>query len=55
MTNFINLKIKSTQSFECAHTDSIYVYVFIRVSTHIYISIYIYTMFLKKEFSNKRQ
>jgi hypothetical protein len=48
MTDFVNLKIKPTQSFEGAHTDKICVHVFIGVSAHMCMSIYVYTMFLKK-------
>jgi hypothetical protein len=44
--DFVNLKIKPTQSFGGAHKGSACVHVFIRVRLiHIYISIYIYTMF----------
>jgi hypothetical protein len=49
LTDFVNLKIKLTQFFECAHRGRIYVCVFIRVNAHTCISIYIYTVFLKKE------
>jgi hypothetical protein len=42
--DFVNLKIKPTQSFEYTHSVG-YAYVFINVSTHIYINIYIYTIF----------
>jgi hypothetical protein len=48
VTDFMNLKIKSALSFKCAHKDRIYMRVFIWISAHIYISIYIYTVFLKK-------
>jgi hypothetical protein len=48
VTDFMNLKIKSAQSFGIVHSDRVYVRVFIGVSTHICISIYIYTVFLKK-------
>jgi hypothetical protein len=51
MTDFMNFKIKSAQSFRCAYNDSIYVHIFIRVSTHMCMSIYIYIIFLKKESS----
>jgi hypothetical protein len=44
----MNLKIKSVQSFGCTHRVRMYVYVFIGVSAHTYMSIYIYTVFLKK-------
>jgi hypothetical protein len=37
--NFMNLKIKLTQSFECTHKDRVCIGVFIRVSDHIYIYI----------------
>jgi hypothetical protein len=42
LTDFINLKIKPTQSFEsfrCAHSDRICVRMFIKMSPHTYISI----------------
>jgi hypothetical protein len=53
VTDFINLKIKLTQSFICAHRDRMYVHVFIRMSAHMYMNIYIYTVFLKKISLNK--
>jgi hypothetical protein len=40
LTDFMNLKIKLIQFFECA--DKICAYIFIEVSTHIYINICIY-------------
>jgi hypothetical protein len=40
--NFMNLKIKLAQSFECTHNDRVCIGVFIRVSAHIYIYIYEY-------------
>jgi hypothetical protein len=39
MTDFVNPKIKSVQSFRDAHRGRIYVRVFIRVSAHTCISI----------------
>jgi hypothetical protein len=36
MTNFVNFKIKSTQSFECAHRDSVCVHVFIGEYIYVY-------------------
>jgi hypothetical protein len=39
VTDFINLKIKSTQSFRGAHKGKIYVRVFIVVSARTYINI----------------
>jgi hypothetical protein len=48
MTDFVNLKINSAQSFRCAHKDRVCVYVFIWVSARTYMRICIYTVFLKK-------
>jgi hypothetical protein len=47
VTDFLNLKIKPTQSFKDAHKDRIYVHVFIWMSDHTRMRIYAYTMFLK--------
>jgi hypothetical protein len=47
MTDFINLKIKSTQYFRCAHKDRVF-RVFIKMSIYMCISIYIYTVSQKK-------
>jgi hypothetical protein len=41
MTDFINFKIKSTQSFRGAHRSRIYVYMFIGVSAHTYVSMFL--------------
>jgi hypothetical protein len=41
ITDFMNLKIKSTQSFRCANRDKIYLCV--NRSEYSYIYIYIYT------------
>jgi hypothetical protein len=46
MTNFVNLKIKPAQSFRSAHKGKIYVHEFIWMSSHTYISICVYTVFL---------
>jgi hypothetical protein len=43
MTNFMNLKIKLTQSFNSIYRGRMYVCVH-KVSVHIYMSIYIYIM-----------
>jgi hypothetical protein len=48
VTNFVNLKIKSAQSFRCAHRDRVCVRVFIGVSARTCISISVCTMFLNK-------
>jgi hypothetical protein len=45
MTDFVNLKIKLTQSFECAHIDRVYVHIFIRVTVYTYINIYVDIVF----------
>jgi hypothetical protein len=37
ITDFVNLKIKSTQSFKYVHRSSMCMYVFIKISAHIYI------------------
>jgi hypothetical protein len=49
VTDFVNLKIKPTQSFKGAHSDRVCVHIFIEVSAHTCMSIYICTMFLKKD------
>jgi hypothetical protein len=49
--DFVNIKIKPTQSFKIAHMSRVYVRVFTWVSPHIYIyiSIYICTIFLEEK------
>jgi hypothetical protein len=54
VTDFVNLKIKSVQSFGGAHRNRVYVRVFIEVTAGIYMSIYIYTVFLKKQVVYRR-
>jgi hypothetical protein len=49
MTDFMNLKINLTQFFRGAHRSRICVHVFIRLSANTYITICIYTVFLKKK------
>jgi hypothetical protein len=39
VTDFINLKIKSTQCFECPYMDTIYIHMFIEVSNYVCINI----------------
>jgi hypothetical protein len=51
ITDFVNLKIKSTQSFRCDHRRMIYIYMFIWVGARTYINIYVCIMFLKKDHS----
>jgi hypothetical protein len=48
VTDFMNLKIKSAQSFGCAHRDRVCVHMFIGVSAHTCMNICVYTVFLKK-------
>jgi hypothetical protein len=44
MTDFVNLKIKPTQSFECAHRGSVCMRVFIEVNAHMCMSICVCTV-----------
>jgi hypothetical protein len=46
--DFVNLKIKSTQSFGDAHKSRVCMRVFIEMSARTYMSICICTVFLKK-------
>jgi hypothetical protein len=46
MTDFVNLKIKPTQSFGCAHKDRVCVYMFIEVSVYTCMKICVCTIFL---------
>jgi hypothetical protein len=39
ITDFINLKIKSAQSFRGAYRDRVCIHIFIEINTHIYIYI----------------
>jgi hypothetical protein len=48
VTDFVNLKIKTAQSFRGVHRDRVCVRVFIGVSAHMCMSICVYTVFLKK-------
>jgi hypothetical protein len=50
VTDFVNFKIKSTQSFGGAHRSRVCVHVFIGVSNYTCKNIYIYTVFQKKEY-----
>jgi hypothetical protein len=49
VTDFMNLKIKPTQYFRITHRGRVYVRVFIEVSDRTCMSIYVYTVFLKKQ------
>jgi hypothetical protein len=53
MIDFMNLKIKLTQSFKYTHKDRVCMYIFIKMNTHTCISIYIYTMLFKKKFAGR--
>jgi hypothetical protein len=48
MIDFVNLKIKLTRSFRCAHRSRLCVYVFIKMSAHMCINICVCTVFLKR-------
>jgi hypothetical protein len=48
VTDFMNFKIKSAQSFKCAHRVMMYVHMFIDVDTDTCMNIYICSVFLKK-------
>jgi hypothetical protein len=54
VTDFVNLKIKSAQSFRGTHRYMICGRVFIQVSASTCINICIYTIFLKKSTSIER-
>jgi hypothetical protein len=45
VTDFVNLKIKSTQYFRGAYRDRVYIHVFIEINIRVY--------FLKKDYSNR--
>jgi hypothetical protein len=49
MIDFMNLKIKSAQSFRDGYKNRVCVRVFIEVSARICMSIYICTVFLKND------
>jgi hypothetical protein len=49
VTDFVNLKIKPTQSFRRAYRNKMYIRVFIEVYDHMCINIYVYIMFIKKK------
>jgi hypothetical protein len=48
VADFVNLTIKLVQSFRGAHKGRVCIRMFIRVSAHMYMSICVYTVFLKK-------
>jgi hypothetical protein len=48
MTDFVNLKIKSSQFFKGGHTNRIHIYIYVNDHIYIYINICIYIIFLKK-------
>jgi hypothetical protein len=45
VTEFVNLKIKSAQSFKYVHKNKVCVRVFIELNNHTYISIYVSMVF----------
>jgi hypothetical protein len=52
VTDFVNLKIKPAQPFEGVYRGSVCVHMFIGVSAHTCMSIYVCTVFLKKIFTH---
>jgi hypothetical protein len=54
VADFVNLKIKPAQFFRCAHRGMVCLHVFIGVSAHMCMSIYVCTVFLKKIIYNKK-
>jgi hypothetical protein len=52
--DFVNFKIKPVQSFRCAHKSRVCMYMFIKMSTHTYMSIYVCTMFLTQSDTQKK-
>jgi hypothetical protein len=48
VTDFMDLKIKLTQSFKDGHRDMVYIYIFIKINNDTCINIYIYNVFLNK-------
>jgi hypothetical protein len=48
MTDFMNLKIKLTHYFRCAHRSRVCVHIFIGISAYICMSICVCTVLLKK-------
>jgi hypothetical protein len=55
VTDFVNLKINLAQSFRNAHKDKMCVRVFIGISTHMFISIYVCTVFFNKKMREARR
>jgi hypothetical protein len=49
MIEFINLKIKQTQSFGYTHKDRMYMHMFIWVNAHTCMRMYVCIMFLKRK------
>jgi hypothetical protein len=45
LIDFVNLKIKPAQSFRSSHRSRMHICMFIGMSTHKYMSIYVYTVF----------
>jgi hypothetical protein len=49
LTDFMNFKIKSAQSFEDAHRGRVCVHVFVRMNDHIYIYICVCLYYILKK------
>jgi hypothetical protein len=50
VTEFVNLKIKSAKYFSGVHKDMMCIRLFIKMSVHTYMSICVYTIFLKMDY-----
>jgi hypothetical protein len=50
MTDFVNLKIKSAQSFEYTHIDKVYMCVYRDECSYVYTYLYLYYYVSKKSF-----
>jgi hypothetical protein len=53
--DFMNLKIKSAQCFICVYSGRVCVRMLIKMSVHMYINIYICTVFLSKKHDDDEQ
>jgi hypothetical protein len=54
VTDFVNFKIKLTQSFKCTHRGRVCIRVFIGVSSYIYIYEYLCLYCISKKTLNNR-
>jgi hypothetical protein len=49
VTDFINLKIKSVQSFGVAHTGRVYIYIYTGECSYVYEYLHLYCVFKKTQ------